>query len=100
MDHIRSEQDAALERAKDAVASALAATPDERNKRAAAGAAGDGRPAKKQRPSRVLGNVLPSDSEDEEGVQALSKHSCCLSWCLRLSLCRTQEGCIICVSSR
>ena len=75
MDDIRTEQDAALERAKDAVASALAAAPDARNgaaKRSAAGAPGAGRPAKKQRPGRVLGNVLPSDSEDEEGVQPLS----------------------------
>ncbi len=73
MDDIRSEQGAALERSKDAVASALAAAPDApAKKRAAAGAPGDGRPAKKQRPGRMLGNVLPSDSEDEEGMQSMS----------------------------
>lgn len=69
MDDIRTTQDAALERAKDAVASALAAAPGAAKRPAADSKA---RPdAKKQRRSLGLYPVddgLSSESEDEEGV--------------------------------
>ena len=72
MDDIRTAQDAALERAKDAVASALAGSGGKSPvKRPAAGAAASGPAAKRQRASkRVLGvdDAFSSDSEDEEGA--------------------------------
>lgn len=74
MDDIRTAQDAALERAKDAVASALAGSGSGGNypvKRPAAGPAAAGPAAKKRRPSKRTFGVddeLSSDSEDDEGA--------------------------------
>ncbi|KAK9901378.1 hypothetical protein WJX75_009335 [Coccomyxa subellipsoidea] len=87
MDDIRTVQDAALERAKDAVASALAGSGSGGNspvKRPAAGPAAAGPAAKKRRPSKRTFGVddeLSSDSEDdeEEEMDAPSLNNSCIA---------------------